>query len=59
MQIHIIEVKSTIKNVNAYNVSSFLTNILDNEPNRNSNRLKKRKELIQNHTKKDLEIGVN
>ena len=37
----------------------ILTNILDNEPNRNSNRLKKRKELIQNHTKKDLEIGVN
>ena len=58
MQIHIMEV-STLKNANTYNKSSFLTNILDNEPNRNSNRLKKRKELIQNHTKKDLEIGVN
>jgi len=29
MQIHIIEVKSTLKNANTYNVSSFLTNKLD------------------------------
>lgn len=29
MQIHIMEVKSTLKNVNTYNVSSFLTNKLD------------------------------
>ena len=29
MQINIIEVKSIRKNVTAYNVSSFLTNILD------------------------------
>ena len=39
MQIHIMEVKTMIKNVNTYNVSSFLTNKLDNEPNRNSNQL--------------------
>ncbi len=39
MQVNIIEVKSMIKNVNTYNMSSFLTNILDNEPNRNSNQL--------------------
>ena len=36
-----IKVKPMIKNVNAYNKSSFLTNILDNEPNRNSNQLNK------------------
>ena len=29
MEIHIIEVKSTLKNVNTYNMSSFLTNKLD------------------------------
>jgi hypothetical protein len=39
MQVNIIEVKPMIKNVNTYNMSSFLTNILDNEPNRNSNQL--------------------
>ncbi len=41
MQLNIVEVKSMIKNVNTYNMSSFLTNILDNEPNRNSNQLNK------------------
>ena len=29
MQIHIMEVKTTLKNVNTYNMSSFLTNKLD------------------------------
>ena len=32
MQIHIIEVKPMIKNVNTYNMSSFLTNKLDSVP---------------------------
>ena len=39
MQIHIMEVKSTIKNVNAYNESSLFINLQDNEPNINSNQL--------------------
>ena len=39
MQIHIIEVKTMIKNVNTYNVSSLFINLQDNEPNRNSNQL--------------------
>ena len=41
MQIHIIEVNNTLKNVNAYNMSSLLINLKDNEPNRNSNQLNK------------------
>ena len=53
MEGDIMEVKSTIKNVNTYNMSSFLTNILDNEPNRNSNQLNKTIEvyLIWNKTR--------
>ena len=39
MQIDIMEVKTMIKNVNTYNVSSLLINLQDNEPNRNSNQL--------------------
>jgi hypothetical protein len=39
MQTHIIEVNNTLKNVNAYNVSSLLINLKDNEPNRNTNQL--------------------
>ena len=39
MQVNIIEVKTMIKNVNTYNVSSLFINLQDNEPNRNSNRL--------------------
>ena len=39
MQIHIMEVNNTLKNVNAYNESYLLINLKDNEPNRNSNQL--------------------
>ena len=39
MQIHIIEVNNTLKDVNAYNMSSLFINLKDNEPNRNSNQL--------------------
>jgi len=31
MQIHIIEVNNTLKNVNAYNMSSLLINLKDND----------------------------
>ena len=41
MQVNIIEVKTMIKNVNTYNVSSLFINLQDNEPNRNSNQLNK------------------
>ena len=39
MQIHIMEVNNTLKDVNAYNMSSLFINLKDNEPNRNSNQL--------------------
>jgi len=39
MQVNTIEVNNTLKDVNAYNMSSFLINLKDNEPNRNSNQL--------------------
>ena len=39
MQLNIVEVKSKIKNVNRYNVSSLFSDLQDNEPNRNSNQL--------------------
>ena len=39
MQVNIIEEKTMIKNVNAYNVSSLFINLQDNEPNRNTNQL--------------------
>ena len=53
MQVNIIEVKTMIKNVNTYNVSSLFINLQDNEPNRNSNRLNKTIEvyLIWNKTR--------
>ena len=41
MEGDIMEVKSTIKNVNTYNESSLFINLQDNEPNRNSNQLNK------------------
>ena len=41
MEGDIIEVKTKIKNVNTYNVSSLFINLQDNEPNRNSNQLDK------------------
>ena len=34
-----MEVNNTLKNVNAYNMSSLFINLKDNEPNRNSNQL--------------------
>lgn len=37
MQIHIMEVKTMIKNVNTYNLSCLFINLQDNEPNRNTN----------------------
>ena len=39
MEGDIIEVKTKVKNVNTYNVSSLFINLQDNEPNRNSNQL--------------------
>jgi hypothetical protein len=39
MQIHIIEVNSTLKSVNTYNMGSLFSDLKDNEPNRNSNQL--------------------
>ena len=49
MEGDIIEVKTKVKNVNTYNVSSLFINLQDNEPNRNSNQLNKiiRNELGQ------------
>ena len=41
MQVNIIEVKTNIKNANTYNVGSLFSDLKDNEPNRNSNRLNK------------------
>ncbi len=35
MQVNIIEEKTMIKSVTAYNVSSLFINLQDNEPNRN------------------------
>jgi len=39
MQIHIMEVNSTLKNVNTYNMSSLFSDLKDNKPNRNTNQL--------------------
>ena len=53
MEGYIIEVKTNIKNVNTYNESSLFSDLKDNEPNRNSNRLNKTIEvyLIWNKTR--------
>ena len=53
MQVNIVEVKTKIKNVNAYNVGSLFYDLKDNEPNRNSNQLNKTIEvyLIWNKTR--------
>ena len=39
MEGDIVEVKTMVNNVNAYNVSSLFYDLKDNEPNRNSNQL--------------------